>query len=56
MITRRKLNDKAYAKKFVMGFFTISVAAAAVYALSVNNKHPEDLLAKFYQLLSYKEF
>ena len=56
-IARRKLNNKAFVNKFVMGFFTIGVAAAAVYVYTTNPREPtEDLLMKFFQLLNYKNF
>jgi hypothetical protein len=56
-IVRRKLNNKTYVNRFVMGFFTIGVAAAAVYVFTTNPKEPtEDLFMKFYQLLTYKNF
>lgn len=54
-IVRRKLNDKKYVNRFLMGFFTIGVAAAAVYVFTTNPKEPaEDIFMKFYHLLSYK--
>ena len=56
-IVRRKLNNKAFVNKFIMGFFTVGVAAAAVYVFTTNPKEPtEDLFMKFFQLLSYKNF
>jgi hypothetical protein len=40
-----------------MGFFTMGVAAAAVYVFTTNPREPtEDIFMKFFQFLSYKNF
>jgi hypothetical protein len=40
-----------------MGFFTMGVAAAAVYVYTTNPREPtEDIFMKFFQFLSYKNF
>ena len=54
-IAKRKLNNKVFVNKFVMGFFTIGVAAAAVYVFSTNPREPtEDVFMKFFQLLTHR--
>ncbi len=56
-IVRRKLNNKAFVNKFIMGFFTMGMAAAAVYVFTTNPREPtEDIFMKFFQFLSYKNF
>jgi len=54
-IVRRKSSSRKLLNKFVMGFVTISVAAAAVYALK-DHRDPEDLIMKFYNFVSLKDF
>jgi hypothetical protein len=48
---------KQIANKFLVGLtFTVGVAAVAMYAINSNASQPQDILSKFYHLLSYKDF
>jgi len=54
---KKSSGGKQIANKFLVGLtFTVGVAAVAVYAINSNASQPQDILSKFYHLLSYKDF
>jgi hypothetical protein len=49
--------QKQTANRFLVGLtFTVGVAAVAMYAINSNASQPQDIISKFYHLLSYKDF
>ena len=53
MIRFRKSSGKQMANRFIFGLtFTVGVAAVAMYAINSNASQPQELLSKFYQLLT----
>ena len=48
---------KRLANRLLFGFtFTVGVAAVAMYAMNHPAKEPQEMLAKIFQLLTYKDF
>lgn len=56
MLHSRATGPTKHLKNRLLFGLTVTVGVAAVAMYAINSKDPQDILSKFYHLLSYKDF